>query len=64
MSIKEVKLVPVMLKAFCDKCNAQMACSGNPLLVQPPKYIHTCPNCGHTEEFDEVYPTLTFKEIE
>jgi Zn finger protein HypA/HybF involved in hydrogenase expression len=47
---------------WCDNCDtAPMTAAGHVLMTDPPKYPHTCPNCGHKKNLDSRYPKIIYK---
>lgn len=65
MAEKEFAVKPVLLRYFCDKAG----CDGEVLLDQqygmlasnPPKYVHSCENCGEVYNFLKAYPVVDYK---
>ena len=50
--------------AKCSKCSTgYMLPDGKILLSDPPKYPHTCNNCGHKEDLDNKYPAFAWENV-
>lgn len=60
---QEVKMFSVDM--ICDKCNeGKMEYKdGMMLLTDPPKFSHSCSNCGHVETYLYKYPRLEYEYI-
>lgn len=53
-------VTPVRERLICD-CGFEMASDGAMNPTDPPKYRHSCKNCGTSGTFDAVYPRVAFK---
>lgn len=58
--IKEVKVKPIRLHYYCDKCNQEVKATGFVGMSNPPKYKHIC-KCGEIYWLDNSYPMVEFR---
>ena len=62
-----VEAVPIGIKYKCDSCGKgymtrQDVVSENSILLSnPPKFRHSCINCGAVDYFFETYPTIRYE---
>ena len=66
MSEKEIRIVPIKTIYVCDNCEiGEMVPNGIGIyLSNPPKYRHSCTNCGHSQTFvGKTYPIIEYKEV-
>lgn len=62
MAEVKYKLSMYEVDMICDKCSdGHMRPDGVVLLSDPPKYPHTCDNCGATAVFPFMYPRVMYK---
>lgn len=68
---KECKIF--ITKLFCDKCGTEMVYNNDKTFTNlftkfgtvDNKFCeHKCPNCGHVENTDTIYPKVDYKEID
>jgi len=64
MNIHKTEVKTYMEHVFCDNCGDELVKSDIVLLTNPPKYRYECPNCGHSEDSFEIYPKMSYKEVE
>lgn len=64
MFTKEFLATPVVVKAYCEKCDVELALDNKQLLAEPAKFIYKCPVCDGTHTSTDMYPYVTFREIE
>ena len=71
---EEVVLIPIHETAHCEKCGAEygeavplpeygLFCvddCGKFVPACSHRYLYTCPQCGATEESDEVFPRIIY----
>lgn len=60
---REVK--PVLVKMLCPVCySGELRPTGEINLTHPPKYNHTCSECGNGVVLEKQYPCIEYKEID
>ena len=64
--IREVKTYIIEWVCEKDGCDGLMEHSvgAAALLVDPPKYLHTCNKCDHDEYYGEIYPKAKVEYID
>jgi len=50
------------VRVYCD-CGAEYKWNGTALMTHPPKYPHTCPECGDRVTLKDSYPTQETVEV-
>ena len=64
--IKKVEVKTFVERLYCDKCGEEMKFHEMGLvagLTYPIPCIHQCPNCGHREATNVLYPKVYYKAI-
>ena len=71
--IKEETFLPVVTKAYCNKCGTEMKKEdlgymmdikdGRVVKKNSKRFLYTCPNCQHQEQSDIDYPYVKYKKV-
>lgn len=59
--IVETQLYPVMIRAYCKKCGAELVRGQWTLLSSPPQYQYHCKNCNIDFVSREEFPRIAYK---
>ena len=59
--IVETQLYPVMIRAYCKKCGAELIRSREVLLSLPMKYQYRCEKCNIDFISCEEFPRIAYK---
>ena len=70
---KEESFIPVVFKAYCNKCGAEMKKEdlgymmsfkdGKVMKKNSKRFLYICPNCRHQEPSDIDYPYVEYKRV-
>lgn len=60
--IVETQLYPVMIRAYCKKCGAELVRGQWTLLSSPPQYQYHCENCNIDFVSCKQFPRIEYKE--
>lgn len=56
---------PILVELLCNKCESVMENRSNEMILAsyPPKYLHVCKKCGHSQLTSEAFPQLKYEYI-
>ena len=65
----KIKLIPYQTHYVCDDCieKPNPGCIlikiGEAFMTYPPFYVYVCPNCKKKYEFQKIYPSIEYEEV-
>jgi len=65
MITKKTEVKVFKVNRVCERCregNMILDKSGVARLTYPPRYSHTCDNCGNNDFFIEKYPEIVYED--
>lgn len=65
MKTRKTPIQPIQVDLLCNKCESTMQNKSNDftLAVYPPKYLHVCNKCGHTQLEQTAFPHIAYEPI-